>query len=159
MFRISRVGFWAGVCSAVGIFLAASALGAETARDATSKPSNTPATQAAKADYVDEETGEESTGPAASVPPLQGKAGRPTVVRMVKRSSDGGKTTKTVYLEKHTADAKQQLSTMKADDPGRAEVEKKGLLMRSPQAGSKWVPAESPEGQKKIRDASESPAK
>ncbi|MCL2645722.1 MAG: hypothetical protein FWD61_01810 [Phycisphaerales bacterium] len=100
--------------------------------------------------YVDEETNEESVRPISELPPLPGKSGKLTVVRAIKVTYDDGQTSQTVYLEKFTPEAQERLSKLAVDDIQRDTFF--GKLVRLPEPGSHWVPADSSEGTQ-IRDS------
>jgi hypothetical protein len=85
--------------------------------------------------YVDEESGVESVQPASKFPPLI--VGGRALVRVVKFSCDGGKTVQVGYYERYTDEAKRLLEE---DDPNAPEISMRGLLVRSPEKGSRWVP-------------------
>ena len=100
--------------------------------------------------FVDEVTSEESVHRLSEIPPLPGKDGNPTVVRAMKYSCDAGANPKTIYLLKYTPEALTDLQTLPVDDPRRPTVFFSGQLVRSPEAGAKWVPLQSPEGEEVI---------
>jgi len=108
--------------------------------------SRNPAGNTGMAFFVDEETGDESIHPIGDLPPLPGKSGKPTVVRAMKYSCDGGKNSKTRYLVKFTPEAQSRLKTMAQDDVNRPDVMARGEMVRSPEKGSSWYPATSTEG-------------
>ena len=99
--------------------------------------------------FIDEVTGRTYLEPITALPPLPGRGGKPTIVRPVYYSPDGGKTQKLAYLEKFTDQAKAalekhaQASTAPA---GLKALVESGRLIRSPEPGSPWVPAMSAEG-------------
>ncbi len=95
--------------------------------------------------YFDEETGEELVRPGTDVPPLPGKSGKPTVVREFKYSFDGGKTSKVGYYFKYTDDMKAKIEEAQAHGGSVDGV--LGELIRSPDAGSKWISIGSDEAQ------------
>jgi hypothetical protein len=99
--------------------------------------------------YVDEETGEESVQAADAIPPLIGKSGKPTVVKAMKYTCDGGKTNKTYALMRYSPDVQERLKNLSASDPVQ-DAERAKLLgayfVRSPEPNSRWVPAQSTEG-------------
>jgi hypothetical protein len=94
--------------------------------------------------YVDEETGEEVARPAEEYPPLIGKSGKPTLVRVVKFTCDDEKTVTTAYYEKYSDEAKRLLE--QKDNPHAPDIAFRGLLVRSPEKGSPWVPQTSGPG-------------
>jgi len=100
--------------------------------------------------FVDEETGEESVHAVSEIPPLVGKSGKPTVVKALKFSTDGGKTAKAHYYLKYTEESKAELESLAATDPQaearRMTLEREGLQVRSPAPESPWVRLHSSEG-------------
>jgi len=104
--------------------------------------------------YIDEETGEESTQSINEIPPLVNqKTGKPTLVRASYYSCGNcKKDRKLAYLEKFTPQAKEVLEkARKATSEGMPPMEDmsvhmRGYFVRSPQAGSNWVLAESEQG-------------
>jgi len=99
--------------------------------------------------FVDEETGEESVRSTHEIPPLPGKNGKPTVVKVLKVSIDGGQTATPHYYLKYTDEAKAELDSLQSGDPvaaaRRASIERVGMQIRSPASGSTWVPFDSEE--------------
>jgi hypothetical protein len=102
---------------------------------------------AVNAYYVDEATGQESVQPANLVPPLPGADGKPTVVRAVFFSADGGQTRIAGYYEKYTPEAKALLENPARDmqDRALALTIDAGHLIRSPAPGSPWNWLHAPE--------------
>jgi hypothetical protein len=98
--------------------------------------------------FVDEETGVESSRPVTELPPLVGSSGKPTVVRAIKYSCDGGKTVTTAYWSKYTEAAQAALKSLPEEDEKRSMIGNQGELVRSPQKGSQWVHINSAEGRK-----------
>ena len=96
-----------------------------------------------KAFFVDEETGVESVNSIDAIPPLPGQGGKPTVVRALKFSCEGGKNPRTLYYLKYTPEAQAELQSLPPDSPLRSDVITSGELIRSPAADSEWVPATS----------------
>jgi hypothetical protein len=112
------------------------------------RPKNVAGTQMAF--YVDEETGQETVLPMAQFPPLLNASGKPTMVRVVKFSCDGGATVKVGYYEKYAPEAKAKLD--KNDDPS-GNIALKGLFVRSPEKDSPWVPQTSKAGEEVMQRA------
>jgi hypothetical protein len=108
-----------------------------------SRPSTRPENNFTKAFFVDEETGVESVNSIDAIPPLPGQGGKPTVVRAMKFSCEGGKNPRTLYLLKYTPEAQAELQSLPPDSPRRSDVITSGELIRSPAADSEWVPATS----------------
>ena len=105
--------------------------------------------QAVHAYYVDEETGQETVQAANLVPPLSGPSGKPTVVRAVCFSSDGGKTKVTGYYETYTPEAKGLLEGSSSAVSLYAGLQiDKGHLVRKPNSGSPWVWINSDQGKR-----------
>jgi hypothetical protein len=99
--------------------------------------------------FIDEETGDESVHLLATVvPPLQGKNGKPTVVRVVKFTCDAGKTVQVGYYMKYPPDVHAALTGMAEDDARRADLLEMGQIVRPPQSGSQWIRSQSEAGQK-----------
>ncbi|MCL2647022.1 MAG: hypothetical protein FWD61_08450 [Phycisphaerales bacterium] len=98
-----------------------------------------------KAFYVDEETGEEVVLSADELPPRMGANGKRTLVRARKYTRDGGKTVTTVYLEKYSDQAIEELKT--ASDTYKIGLLDRGLFIRLPGKGHEWVPNNSPEAE------------
>jgi hypothetical protein len=100
--------------------------------------------------YMDEETGEESLGDINGIPPLMGKNGKATLVKVLKYSCDGGKTKTPYLLIKYPPQVQQKLNSLSADDPvqdiERAKLMDDGYWVRSPASGSQWFPAQHPKG-------------
>jgi hypothetical protein len=104
---------------------------------------------AVNAYYVDEATGQESVQPANLVPPLPGADGKPTVVRAVFLSTDGGQTRYAAYYEKFTPEAKQMQETLSPERQKQLwQAIDVGDLVRSPVAGSPWVWVHAKEGER-----------
>jgi hypothetical protein len=98
---------------------------------------------------VDEETGDQSTGPLGGFPPFPGKNGKLTVVGAMKYSCDNGKTVQTLYLFKYTDAAQAELNSLPGGPVGdlrRGELLQRGQLVRSPAPGSPWLEAQSADG-------------
>jgi len=102
------------------------------------------------ADYIDEETGEQSLRRSDEVPPLQGKSGGFTVVRAVYLTPSTQDKRFIGYFEKCTEEAKARAATARSAETGILSPNftglKGGILVRRPEKGSPWVNAESPEG-------------
>jgi hypothetical protein len=114
-----------------------------------SRPPGRIVPQAVRAYYVDEATGQESVQPANLVPPLPGADGKPTVVRAVFFSADGGKTRYAAYYEKFTPEAKQMQETLSPERQKQLwQAIDVGDLVRSPAPGSPWVWFHSKEGER-----------
>jgi len=106
-----------------------------------------------RAFYIDEATGEESIQPIASIPPLPGKDGKPTLVQVVKVSCDGGKNPRTVYYRKYAPQAKQKIEELRGTNDATKQTEmddwmSRGEMLRDPAPGSPWVYALSDAGEK-----------
>jgi len=110
---------------------------------------NVVVTKERKVFYFDEENGEESVLAMAKNrwPPLPGKSGSLTVVEACKFSSDGGKNVQIGYLLKYTDQAREELQAMADGDPAMPGLMDRGLLIRRPGDGQKWIPCNSLEGQ------------
>ncbi len=98
--------------------------------------------------YVDEETGVETVHPATEVPPLDGKAGRPTVVRAFKFTCDNGQTVTVGYYMKYPVAVRDQIKNLDVLDQKRIDLLDVAEFVRLPQANSPWVKAQSDAGQK-----------
>jgi len=98
-----------------------------------------------RAFFVDEESGEEVVRPASDLPPVVGKSGRPTLVKAIKYGCKGNNP-EVLYWMKYTPEALAALQSLPADDARRADIDLRGQLVRSPKAGSAWVPLRSREG-------------
>src|SRR4051812_265814 len=72
-----------------------------------------PLSQGNKAFFVDEESGDESVGDINAIPPLAGKSGKLTVVRVVKYTCDGGKTKKALFYAKYPEEVQAELNSLK----------------------------------------------
>ena len=100
--------------------------------------------------YMDEETGEESLGDINGIPPLMGKSGKPTLVKVLKYTCDGGKTKTPYLLIKFPPQVQQEINSLNAEDPvqdmRRAKLMSEAYWVRSPAAGSQWYPAQHPKG-------------
>ena len=99
--------------------------------------------------FINEETGDLVLQSLTAVPPLPDAHGNPTLVRAVLYSLDGGKTKTAAYYEKYSDKAKQMLQAAATDpDSYDTRVMEKGRLVRLPEKGAPWIPAESAEGRK-----------
>lgn len=109
-----------------------------------------PVGDAGKAFFVDEETGEQSVGAATDVPPLNNKAGKPTLVKGVFVTADGGSTKRLAYLMKYTPEAKAAIEKAhqekKLEDVMTSDLVSEGTLVRLPDKGAPWVKMSSREG-------------
>jgi hypothetical protein len=95
--------------------------------------------------YLDEDSGEESIQSVRELPPMGGAKGRPSVIRVIKITCDGGATSRPLYMLKYSDEALAELQYMKRDDPHRDELMKKGEMVRIPDPWTTWVPANSDE--------------
>ncbi|MCL2647024.1 MAG: hypothetical protein FWD61_08460 [Phycisphaerales bacterium] len=101
-----------------------------------------------KAFYVDDETGEESTIATDELPPLLGKNGKPTLVKAIKFTTDGGKTVKIAYLLKYSDQTLAEWKSLTPEyDFRKADLLDHGRLIRLPGEGQKWVQVDSLEAQ------------
>jgi len=102
--------------------------------------------------YQDEETGEVTIRPANEIPPLLGRSGRPTVVRVVYLTASTVDKKFVGYFEKFTDEARARQTPTAAGNGAISLVPftMAGILIRRPEAGSPWVGADSPEGLKMI---------
>jgi hypothetical protein len=122
------------------------------------RPLSGPRSAATKAYYVDEETGEKSEQPIGSIPPLMGKSGKPTLVRVVMVScQSNGKNAQEKFYQRYAPQAHAKIMELQGtSDPDRLmeldDLKARAEQVRLPAPGSKWVLATSEEGQK-IRDA------
>ena len=110
--------------------------------------SATTATNGVKHFYVDDETGEETVLASDQLPPLPGKDGRPTLVKAFKFTADGEKNVVTAYLQKYSDEAIEKLKNMADDDLLKRDLLDNGRMIRLPGTGQKWVPINSPAGEK-----------
>jgi len=92
--------------------------------------------------FIDEETGEESVRSADEIPPLVGASGLPTVVQVVKFIADNESEPVTGYFVKYSEPVRRRADALPAnvDESRRLEVLFPGQFIRSPAAGSQWVP-------------------
>jgi hypothetical protein len=114
-----------------------------------------------RAFYIDEETGEESLQPATSVPPLNNKNGKPTLVQVMKFSCEkpgkvrgSGANAKVGYYRKYTPEAKRSIEQPPTDIERTEEAERlrtEGEFVRLPAPGSPWVRAISEEGERIVQ--------
>lgn len=109
--------------------------------------------------YYDTSDGSVQVLPRSKYPPLIGKTGKPTLVWAIYYSCSSCSDKQLAYLEKYTSQAKaamkqfqQQANNPKSKGmpPNFAMMQMAmaggGMLVRSPQKGSKWYPLESPQG-------------
>ena len=98
--------------------------------------------------FYDEENGSESIHPITDRSPLPGASGKLTMVLAQKFTSDNNKTSKIYYLQKYSEQALEDMTKISPNHPDYYKTISKCLLVRSPEPGSPWVPADSPEGHK-----------
>jgi len=92
--------------------------------------------------FIDEETGEESIRSADEIPPLTGASGQPTVVRVIKFIADNETTPIAGYFVKYSDAVRKRAAALPAnvDESIRLDTLFTGQFIRSPAAGSPWVP-------------------
>jgi len=100
--------------------------------------------------FVDEKTGEEKVMPADQVPPLAGKDGSDSVVIAVKFKSDTESSAKTYYFVKYPVGVRDRVKALPKDDIDRMNLLERSRLVRSVEAGSKWLRATDPEAEKVV---------
>jgi len=96
--------------------------------------------------FVDEVTGEAVVEPIDAIPPLPGKDGSPTLVRAVYYTLGRDDEKQLAYMEKHSEEGRAA-AVARASDPNIMGPPPQ-LLVRGPEAGSKWVLRDSEEGMK-----------
>jgi hypothetical protein len=102
--------------------------------------------------YVDEETLDPVDAPAGRVTPFEGPRGRGTIVDAVYATNAAG-ARRLVYLIKHTPEgrvAAEKRARGIPPDPGENAA---AMLVRAPEPGSPWLPADSPAGQRIVGQA------
>jgi len=108
----------------------------------TSGPTQPPV----KAFYHDEETGEESVHATKELPPLMGKNGKRTLVRVFKYRLDDDAEVRS-YFTKYSDEALEEILT--TDDISRKNyLLESGRLIRLPGEGQSWLRLSSPEGER-----------
>jgi hypothetical protein len=108
-----------------------------------------PAPPTPRGDFIDETTGESMVRSIADVPPLPGKDGGLTVVRAYYSVPTGDGQRKLLYLQKYSPETKAYLEQyLKEHRTGQPQFPdpQTAILVRKPEAGSPWVPLETPEG-------------
>jgi hypothetical protein len=100
--------------------------------------------------FIDEDTGQESVRPVTDIPPLIGAKGNPSLVKVYKYSTDGGKTVHVGYYLKFTPEMKAKMEELQQHpDPNSQLQPGSAMLVRKPESGPPgWVKISSSEGQK-----------